>query len=258
MRAARLFLFLLISPAGQAAEYLEVKRETGIYAEPAKHSTKLMDVLPATAGQPFLLEIAGKERSHGYYSIYLPSGRKKGWIYKTYVRRHPGPEPRYTVYLRSLYKHWIDADNDCQDSRQEVLIRDSIGRVDFETAENCVVKHGQWVDPYTGESFREPRQLDIDHVVPLKNAHESGAWKWPAEKRQEFANYLADRRHLLAVKASENRKKGAKGPDRYMPPASAFHCDYVQEWVRIKRTWGLSLTASEQRAVTAISAGCVS
>lgn len=257
MRLARFFLFLLISPVSQAAEYLEVKRAASIHAEPAKRSAKLLDVVPASAGRPLLFELASSTRSQGYYSIYLPNSGKKGWIYKTYVRRHPGPEPRYTVYLRSLYKHWIDVDNDCQDSRQEVLIRDSIGRVNLDTAQ-CVVKQGQWVDPYTGKSFREPRQLDVDHMVPLKNAHESGAWKWSAEKRQEFANYLADRRHLLAVKASENRKKGAKGPDRYLPPDSTLHCEYVQDWVRIKRTWGLSLTASEQRSVTKISASCAS
>jgi Protein of unknown function (DUF1524) len=258
MRAAQavLVLLLLVISTSQAAEYLQVRREATVYAEPAKSSAKLTDVAPGESNKPLLLELVTTERSHGYYPIYLPDSRKNGWIYKTYVRRHPGPEPRHEAYRRSLYKHWVDADDDCQDTRQEVLIRDATGRVDFEKPRKCTVVRGQWVDPYTGNTFREPRQLDVDHVVPLKNAHESGGWKWSAEKRQEYANYLIGSRHLLAVKASENRKKGAKGPDEYMPRDSAFHCEYVKEWVKIKRDWGLSLSDSERRAVADIGAGC--
>jgi hypothetical protein len=258
MRTAQavLVILLLVIPTSQAAEYLEVRREATIYAEPAKSSTRLADVLQGESNKPLLLELVTVERSHGYYLVYLPDSRKQGWVYKTYVRRHPGPEPRREAYRRSLYKHWIDADGDCQDTRQEVLIRDATGKVDFEKPKKCNVVRGQWNDPYTGKIFREPRQLDVDHVVPLKNAHESGAWRWSAEKRQDYANYLIDNRHLLAVNGSENRKKGAKGPDEYMPPDPAFRCDYVQEWVKIKRDWGLSLTDPEKRAVADISVGC--
>jgi hypothetical protein len=258
MRSAQVLLtllFLAVS-AGEAADYLEVRREATIYEEPSKKSSVLAVVIPGQTAKPLLLELVAVDKSHGYYPVHVPDTRKKGWIYKTYVRRHPGPDPHYTVYRRSLYKHWVDADGDCQDTRQEVLIRDATGKVDFAKPRKCVVVRGQWLDPYTGMTFQEPRQLDIDHFVPLKNAHESGAWKWSAEKREEYANYLKDNRHLLAVKGSENRKKGAKGPDEYMPPDPAFRCDYVKEWVKIKRDWGLSLTDSEQRAVTEMNAGC--
>lgn len=258
MRAAATMLvaLCLAMPASRAAEYLEVRREARVYAEPDKKSILLTEVTPGEVGKPQLLELVTTEKSNGYYSVYLPASRKPGWIYKTYVRRHPGPEPRYSVYRRSLYKHWIDADKDCQDTRQEVLIRDATGRIEFEKPRKCTVVHGQWLDPYTGLTFREPRQLDIDHVVALKNAHESGAWKWSAERRQDYANYLRDRQHLLAVKGSENRKKGAKGPDEYLPPDPTFRCDYVKEWVKIKRGWGLTLTDAERRAVADVSAGC--
>lgn len=119
-----------------------------------------------------------------------------------------------------------------------------------------VVVSGKWADPYTGETFKEPRQLDVDHVVPLKNAHESGAWKWSAEKREEYANFLKDRRHLLAVKASENRKKGYKAPDGYMPPDTSYRCDYVKEWVKIKKEWELSTTDQENSAIEKLKQRC--
>lgn len=260
MRAGQVVLALLwlVATTGQAADYLEVRREATVYAEPVKSSAKLADVAPGQDNKPVLLELVTTERSRGYYPVYLPDSRKQGWIYKTYVRRHPGPEPRRVAYKRSLYKHWIDADRDCQDTRQEVLIRDATGKLGFAQPRKCTVVRGQWIDPYTGKSFREPRQLDVDHVVPLKNAHESGGWRWSADKRQEYANYLIDNRHLLAVKASENRKKGAKGPDEYMPPDPAFRCDYIKDWVKIKRDWGLSLSDSERRAVVDIGTGCES
>lgn len=251
MKALRAVLaaLLLVSAASEAANYLEVRRDATIYAEPNKKSDKLAEVAPGQTSKPVLLTLVTTEKSNGYHQVKIPDSNKRGWIYKTYVRPHPGPDPRYTVYRRSDYKHWVDADGDCQNARDEVLIRDATGQVTFEKPRKCVVVGGMWVDPYTGETFKEPRQLDIDHVVPLKNAHESGAWKWSAEKRQEYANYLKDRQHLLAVKASENRKKGSKGPEGYLPPDTTYHCDYVKEWVKIKKDWGLSMTVPETHAV---------
>jgi len=252
-----LFVILLLAVyASEAADYLEVRRDATIYKEPNKKTDKLADVTPGEPSKPILLELVTIEKSHGYYSVFLPETRKQGWIYKTYVRRHPGPEPHYTAYRRSLYKHWVDADGDCQNTRQEVLIRDATGEVDFEKPRKCVVRKGQWLDPYTGKTFKEPRQLDVDHVVPLKNAHESGAWKWSAEKRQEYANYLIDKHHLLAVKNSENRKKGAKGPDGYMPPDTTYRCDYVKVWLKIKRDWDLSLSDLERKTIEEIRSAC--
>lgn len=72
---------------------------------------------------------------------------------------------------------------------------------------------GEWFGVYTGESFANPRQLDVDHMVPLFNAHLSGAWQWDAERKREYANYLDYDNPLIAVKAVANRAKGADGPE---------------------------------------------
>jgi hypothetical protein len=94
-------------------------------------------------------------------------------------------------YNRSDYPHWIDEDRDCQNIRHEVLIAESLVPVQFMTESQCRVVSGKWIDPFTGQVFTDPSELDIDHVVPLKEAHESGAWQWDAEKRRRFANCLA-------------------------------------------------------------------
>jgi hypothetical protein len=246
---------VFLAPAAFGAEYVELRQAASVYAEPSKRSSVLAMLTP-TKPQPLLLELASTDRSHGYYLVYLPAIRQTGWVYKTYVRRHPGPEPRYVPYRRSLYRHWIDTDRDCQDTRQEVLIRDAAGEVRFKPPRRCDVVRGTWRDPYTGGIIHEPRQLDIDHVVPLKNAHESGAWAWSAARREQYANHLDNRRHLLAVKGSENRRKGDKGPDRYLPPEAAFQCDYVRTWVKIKSDWQLSMTAPERMTVEQILSRC--
>ena len=98
--------------------------------------------------------------------------------------------------------------------------------------------------------------MDIDHVVPLKNAHQSGAWTWGRAKRKEYANYLGYRNHLLAVSARENRKKGAKGPDQYLPPNRAFRYEYVRSWLEIKKRWKLGIPRPELKAIKKVLKSC--
>ena len=85
-------------------------------------------------------------------------------------------------YSRSSYKHWIDADKDCQDTRQEVLIVESLEKPTLDK-KGCIVISGKWHDPYTDKYFTNPKDLDIDHFIPLKEADKSGAKNWTKEKR---------------------------------------------------------------------------
>ncbi len=89
----------------------------------------------------------------------------------------PPTAPSPTVpYDRDLYGGWRDADGDCQDTRQEVLIAESLVPVALDSR-GCRVVSGQWLDPYTGQTFTNPSDLDIDHFIPLAEAHRSGAAK---------------------------------------------------------------------------------
>ena len=163
----------------------------------------------------------------------------------------------YVLYDRSLYRHWIDVDRDCQNTRAEVLSRDDDDHaVRFETTKRCRVVAGTWHDPYTGRTFYDASRVQIDHVVPLKNAHLSGAWTWDRASRKKYANYLGYRNHLLAVSGKENSRKGARGPDLYLPPNVAFHCEYVRAWVEIKKRWKLGIPKAELRAIKTVLGSC--
>ncbi len=159
-------------------------------------------------------------------------------------------------YDRSDWKHWTDADRDCQDARQEVLIEESLDAVTFETDRKCRVSTGRWWAPYLAHHLGNPGHIDVDHHVPLKNAHLSGGWRWDAARKEAYANYLEDPDHLIAISSRHNRSKGARGPDEWKPPDQASWCQYALAWTEIKHSWELTMTPSEHVAVATMLGTC--
>ena len=159
-------------------------------------------------------------------------------------------------YDRDDWRHWTDEDRDCQNTRHEVLIEESRTPVEYKTNDDCKVEAGEWYGAYTGMVVTDPTQLDIDHLVPLANAHKSGGWAWSSERKRSYANSLDDPGHLIAVTASANRMKGAKGPEDWLPPNEAYRCQYALDWINVKRTWDLTATPAEANALQDLLATC--
>jgi hypothetical protein len=102
-----------------------------------------------------------------------------------------------------------------------------------------------------------PSGIDVDHTVPLKHAHDAGAWRWSAERKPQYARMTsATAGNLLAVSASANRAKGDKGPDKWKPANRVLWCQYAEAWASVKFVYGLSSTAAEREAVREILATC--
>ena len=135
-------------------------------------------------------------------------------------------------YERALFVHWVDADHDGCTTRSEVLIAES--RTTAQVGAQCAVT-GSWRSVYDGVITTKPSSLDIDHVVPLKEAWDSGAWEWTPSGRRRFANDLGDWRALRAVTAASNRSKGDKDPAQWLPPLTSFRCTYATEQCRNER-----------------------
>ena len=159
-------------------------------------------------------------------------------------------------YDRHDWKQWTDADRDCQDARNEVLIAESRTAVAYRTDRKCRVTTGEWLAPYSNTVVVDPGKLDVDHMVPLGNAHDSGAWQWSANRREQYANYLEDPQHLIAVTASANRSKGARGPDQWKPEDQTYWCQYAVDWITIKSTWELTVTEAELAGLNEMLHSC--
>ena len=153
-------------------------------------------------------------------------------------------------YDRSLFRLWITQQG-CT-TRQDVIIRQRTAG----TVDGCNVVDGQWFSDYDGRVTSTPRSFDIDHLVPLKEAWDSGAWRWGADERTAYANDLDYVSALIAVSASSNRSKGDQDPAEWMPPRAEDSCAYATGWIGVKYRWRLAVDAQEKRALQGILRNC--
>ncbi|KAK5657181.1 hypothetical protein OQA88_3239 [Cercophora sp. LCS_1] len=154
-------------------------------------------------------------------------------------------------YNRDLFPHWSTESGTCN-TREYVLKRDG---TDVITNSACVATSGTWVSPYDGKTWKAVSDVDIDHMVPLKNAWASGASKWATTKRGQFANDISSPQ-LWAVTDNLNQAKGDKSPDQWKPPLTSFHCTYAKSWVQVKYNWELSITPAEKAALVSMIDTC--
>ncbi|MFW5418789.1 HNH endonuclease [Nocardiopsis sp. CNT-189] len=157
-------------------------------------------------------------------------------------------------YDRSLFPHWTDADRDRCNTRAEVLIEEAVTAP--EVGERCRISGGEWYSYYDGRSHTEARALDIDHMVPLAEAWDSGASAWSTARRRDYANDLGEPVALVAVTARENRQKADQDPATWMPSLTSAHCRYITEWTAVKVRWGLSADRAEHETLTRMAEDC--
>lgn len=159
-------------------------------------------------------------------------------------------ESNSSSYERDFFQHWIDADGDGCDTRDEVLQQESKTKID------CGLAGGSWVSAYDGFKTTDPSTLDIDHFIPLKEAWESGASSWDSETRKRFANDLDYSVSLIAVSASSNRSKSDRDPSSWLPPSKSFTCQYVGSWIAVKYRWSLTIDSSEKKVLASKLSTC--
>ncbi len=160
-----------------------------------------------------------------------------------------------TTYDRTYFRHWIDSNGDCQNTRAEVLIAESRVTPTYTSSSRCTVAAGRWYSYYDGSTWTNPSDVDIDHVVALKEAWESGARSWSSTTRTRFANDLSYGRSLVAVTDNVNASKGDRDPAQWLPPRSSVHCRYATTWVLIKYRWRLSIDSTEKSRLSSLLSG---
>ncbi len=159
-----------------------------------------------------------------------------------------------TGYSRDLFPHWIDADGDGCSTRNEVLIEEADDPVTI--SGTCTITSGRWFSYYDRVSWTDPADVDIDHMVPLAEAWDSGARSWTTSTRQAFANDLGDYRTLVGVTDDVNQAKGDQDPSTWKPKVTSTWCEYAEDWIEVKSHWRLSVTTAEKSALTDMLEKC--
>jgi hypothetical protein len=161
-----------------------------------------------------------------------------------------------TGYDRSSFSHWRDPDRNGCDARNDILRRDLNNLVIKSDSNGCKVLGGVLADPYSGKNIDfvfGASLVDIDHVVALSNAWQTGAFQFTSEIRLQFAN---DPLNLLAVSASLNRQKGDGDAATWLPPTKSYRCQYVARQIAVKKKYGLWITKPEKVAMSTLLAKC--
>lgn len=165
-----------------------------------------------------------------------------------------------TGYARDLFgSPWSDVDRNGCDTRNDILKRDLEIKVFLDDRDQCTLKEGVLIDPYSGERIEFVRgrvsslAVQIDHVVSLSNAWQTGAFRWRNEKRLAFAN---DPLNLLAVKGSLNAQKGDGDAATWLPPKKSYRCAYVARQIAVKQEYRLWVTKSERDAMQRVLSKC--
>jgi hypothetical protein len=206
--------------------------------------------LPGGTLFPTLLPTSGPEEpvepaSPGSAAAVLESLPVKGRAPKTgYDREARFGEP------------WTDVDRNGCDTRNDILARDLIG---IDRSESCRVLTGTLVSPFTGETVRFVRGEDtsqlvqIDHVVALSNAWQTGAQQLTDGERTLLAN---DPLNLLAVDGTSNSQKGDGDAATWLPAERSFWCPYVARQISVKAAYGLWVTEPERDAMRRVLERC--
>ena len=166
------------------------------------------------------------------------------------------------------YPTWDDSDNDCLSNRHEILIAqhvdDDVSNPLVYRDDGCLILTGKWYDPYDDTYYYSASDVQIDHVVALFEAHNSGAYAWTSTEKRYFANTgdkfpgtLPETSHeFLAVGASSNQSKGSSDPTDWMPNNSDYHCTYLKKWVEVKHINKIYFDQDEYDFIKAEEANC--
>jgi hypothetical protein len=170
-----------------------------------------------------------------------------------------------TGYDRAMFgEAWTDdvnvegGHNGC-DTRNDILRRDLVDITIKPGSNGCAVEAGTLNDPYSKTSIRFVRGQDtsahvqIDHVVALSNAWQTGAQQFTPEKRADLAN---DPRNLQATDGQTNQQKGDGDAATWLPPNKSYRCTYVGQQVTVKAVYGLWVTQPEKDAITRVLTEC--
>lgn len=159
------------------------------------------------------------------------------------LRKLTVKDPASVDYSRKEWRHW--SGGRCSNTREKLLVKH--GKNVRKDPSGCVVVSGGWYDNYSTETITDPKKIDIDHIVSLQYAAQHGGDAWSKEKKEQFANDVAN---LEVVSSKEDRSKGEDGPSKWMVPHNKqYRCEYSKKFVNVAYSYGLSVSEKDYNAL---------
>lgn len=187
---------------------------------------------------------------------YLATGEAAEVLQVLQVVNDPQPLSHYNREYFGFRE--TDEDGNGCDIREDVLARD-LENVTFTKPYSCKVSSGTLHDSYTGKTIhftrgvKTSKAVQIDHVVALSNAWNSGAYKWKTDQLRRFGN---DPYNLLAVDGPANQEKSDAAADSWLPSNSSYDCEYVARQIGVKSRYKLTVTQNEKGAMLKVLHSC--
>ncbi|GAA3527977.1 hypothetical protein GCM10022234_26480 [Aeromicrobium panaciterrae] len=226
MRSLRLFITLVVIVA---AGYIALTNPDLLTSEPSSTDSTAPTTAPPAKPPPGVTVTSFHQGSS--FLTVVPEDRQK--------------------YLRAFFgTGWIDADNNCRDTRQEVLARES----QVPVGKGCKIFRGKWLSYYDNKTWTKSFEVQIDHLVPLAEAWDSGAYTWDLATRIRYANDLGELRALVPTTTDLNYAKVADDPQWYVPKVN--QCKYIAAWIAVKGRWNMTVDKREKEAIDAVMKGC--
>jgi len=158
-----------------------------------------------------------------------------------------------TDYARAQFGSGWATVNGCS-TRDVIMFRDLIN---VTLSDECTVASGLLNDTYTGEAIQytkdDPSAIQIDHVIALSDAWQTGAQQLSAETRKQLAN---DPLELIAVSGRQNQIKSDANAASWLPPNKAFRCEYIARQIAVKQKYSLWVTSPEKEAMVSVLQTC--
>ena len=108
--------------------------------------------------------------------------------------------------------------------------------------------------PYTGRCFGDPRQTDVEHVIALSEAHDSGMCNRPREDKARFAGDLLNL--TLASPELNREEKRHYDAAEWLPEKNV--CWFAARVLSVRLKYHLTIDRAEARALEGVLSACES
>lgn len=140
----------------------------------------------------------------------------------------------------------------CRSIKNELLVITSRSPVSYTNPRQCQVRTGEWYDVYTGDTVTVASQVELDHIIPVRYAHNHGGDRWPAQKKFAFAN---DPANLILTGRNQTRRKNDRGPSGWLP-REEYQCAYARQWLELADKYDLQLGARDRSRIVVLQRDC--